>query len=844
MPRAPRVTKTRQNNASVARAAHRKASVEDIPDDSDMQSPPVHAPGQSAPVSVDHDGWDLNPDMELPHDEGLFLETPAGDPEMDLGISSAAELDAFTRFLSDALKAAQAATAKRQKESGRKERRGPYKGNSDTTKWRAKQLREQLAAKGFHDPFAFMRKKQELAQKEVLGQVAGSGMDCGPGHKEETAGMSGSAAETEIPTQLSVDCSISFSESSNAAGASPQIKSLPPLFAIPAEKQFALEPVNVKHVRLKEMLEALGSDNIPDDPSPETAADRALKILNYRDFPKLQRAAERLELESKDKNYDFVFRGRILAMLGTLRLYLDPLVSLSWRKASTVIAKSQGCGSHLARRIRDWLHVFLAKRELPKHNIGEYDSSLLDDEDFELKVKLHVQGIAAKDGHFRAQDVADFVASVDVQAELESKGIPIQEHTISVRTARRWLKRLDFRFGVRKNGLYIDGHEREDVVAYRNAFVKRWMDEYEPRMVTYDANGVPLYPRGFALGGAQAGRPFRLYLVTHDESTFYANDRRKTMWVHDSFKNTPLPKGEGVSIMVSDFLTPDWGRLKHDGMYVLSMEARILFRAGKNRDGYFASEDLLATADNAIDIFEAKTNGMATGLFMFDNAPSHQKRAADALSARKMPKNPHATWGQNPRMRPGLLPDGVTHQSFYFSEDHPTMPGWFKGMEQIIRERGQWPAAGLNAECTGFKCVPGSTGCCCRRTLFCAPDFVAQKSALQELVESRGHICDFYPKYHCELNFIEMYWGAAKLLYRKSPRTSGIDEMEANVIRSLDLIPQSSILRFANRSARFISAYAGGLTGAHLGYLKNKYRGHRVLPQGTLQEIKEALGIV
>jgi hypothetical protein len=43
------------------------------------------------------------------------------------------------------------------------------------------------------------------------------------------------------------------------------------------------------------------------------------------------------------------------------------------------------------------------------------------------------------------------------------------------------------------------------------------------------------------------------------------------------------------------------------------------------------------------------------------------------------------------------------------------------------------------------------------------PDFVSQKSQLEEFVVSQGHIWDFYPKYHCELNFIEQYWGAAKL---------------------------------------------------------------------------------
>jgi hypothetical protein len=71
----------------------------------------------------------------------------------------------------------------------------------------------------------------------------------------------------------------------------------------------------------------------------------------------------------------------------------------------------------------------------------------------------------------------------------------------------------------------------------------------------------------------------------------------------------------------------------------LSREARILFKAGVNRDGYFDADDLQRQVDYAIDIFESKTNGYAQGLFLFDNAPSHQKRAPNALSARKMPKS-------------------------------------------------------------------------------------------------------------------------------------------------------------------------------------------------------------
>lgn len=218
-------------------------------------------------------------------------------------------------------------------------------------------------------------------------------------------------------------------------------------------------------------------------------------------------------------------------------------------------------------------------------------------------------------------------------------------------------------------------------------------------------------------------------------------------------------------------------------------EARVFFKAGKGRDGYFDANDLLHQVENAIDIFESKTNGFATGLFLFDNAPSHQRRVPDALSARKMPKNPRPIWQHHkdgPKMRSTKFGVDNTPQDLYFTNDHPTMPGWFKGMEIIIREQGLWLQKGLKAQCEGFKCEAGETNCCCCRLLFTQSDFENQKSHLEEYITSRGHICDFYPKYHCELNFIEQYWGAAKLIYRTSPKTKDMKEMEDNVKNSLN----------------------------------------------------------
>jgi hypothetical protein len=64
-----------------------------------------------------------------------------------------------------------------------------------------------------------------------------------------------------------------------------------------------------------------------------------------------------------------------------------------------------------------------------------------------------------------------------------------------------------------------------------------------------------------------------------------------------------------------------------------------VFKPGKNCDGYFDLTELIKQVDCAIDIFEGKANGLAQGLFLFDNAPSHLKRAADAISATKMVKS-------------------------------------------------------------------------------------------------------------------------------------------------------------------------------------------------------------
>jgi hypothetical protein len=73
-------------------------------------------------------------------------------------------------------------------------------------------------------------------------------------------------------------------------------------------------------------------------------------------------------------------------------------------------------------------------------------------------------------------------------------------------------------------------------------------------------------------------------------------------------------------------------------LILLKSEAHVVFQLGKQCNGWFNSDHLLEQVNHAINIFDHMSNGQAQGLFIFDNAPSHQKRAPDVLSACYMVK--------------------------------------------------------------------------------------------------------------------------------------------------------------------------------------------------------------
>jgi len=234
-------------------------------------------------------------------------------------------------------------------------------------------------------------------------------------------------------------------------------------------------------------------------------------------------------------------------MLAMLRFYISGK-DTGWQEASLLAATSIGKGQSVARTLHGWIWDFLQDNEKLPISLHHGSMSRIKDEDLASEIHNHLQSLGKK--YLSAMDVIHHPNQSEVQARFKLKQTPDKS------TAARWMAAMEYRYRKEENGMYIDGPEREDVVNYcKKVFLPFWT-EIEQQMMIWNENNEATVPK-------LPDFPYtkRVVLVTHDESTFYANDRRKTQWIHKSEKATPNPKGEGASIMVSDFCSPDFGWL-------------------------------------------------------------------------------------------------------------------------------------------------------------------------------------------------------------------------------------------------------------------------------------------
>ena len=114
-------------------------------------------------------------------------------------------------------------------------------------------------------------------------------------------------------------------------------------------------------------------------------------------------------------------------------------------------------------------------------------------------------------------------------------------------------------------------------------------------------------------------------------------------------------------------------------------------------------------------------------------------------------------------------------------------------------------------------------------------DFQEQKGKLQETIEAAGYLGIFYPVYYCEVNFIEYYWGRAKL-YTRGHCEYTFPALVGNVPEALAQVSDNLIFKYYQPDLRMMEAYRNSVLYGPEDFKRHVftcYSSHRRIPESA-----------
>ena len=237
----------------------------------------------------------------------------------------------------------------------------------------------------------------------------------------------------------------------------------------------------------------------------------------------------------------------------------DAVARMFYRKANKGGGKSAaaktGAGArdrqyrHSAQKLRAAFHEFERSRTIITDNRGRSKGpSLIYDEDIKKLCRDVIK--STLETRFSAKQFQEAVSK-----ELCGRGLLRKGRTkIGNSTATFWLSQLGMVLINEKIGIYKDGHERKDVVEFRERYVKEDVNKYRPNMITYAGDDMDEIVE--AASGADLYRE-----IFHDESIVASNDGKSTYYGVEGTQDKCYSKSQGSSIMVSGFICSCHGKM-------------------------------------------------------------------------------------------------------------------------------------------------------------------------------------------------------------------------------------------------------------------------------------------
>jgi hypothetical protein len=519
--------------------------------------------------------------------------------------------------------------------------------------------------------------------------------------------------------------------------------------------------------------------------------------------------------------------------------------------------------------LRQWAAKFYSSSTLPRGRMSYRNrrEALINSEDFQEMARAVLRS--------RPGVITTASATKQFQALLRVllPGV-LKLPSLSDSTVRRWLRELGYRHKIiDKGGIYFDGHNRDDVVLYRQTEYVPKMGKLFERLQDYQRtedrkSWVPV-------GGQFDGK--EVVLLFQDESTVMTSDTVRVGWADSSGHGTGLKtKKRGQGIMISGYINARTG--------VLRMSNEEFEEAKKA--GYSGPQDSTETLEfgkgnwwtGESQVLQVKNSVLPLVNLLFppekfevvvvyDHSTCHSCYADDALKAerlnlsdggKKKPRPPaisKSDWDKKPHvetvwaLRPTTFSrtdqDGNTvqvEQAMHLNDGLP------KGMKTVLSERGismtDSSGKALLATCVLCSTQGGlydgkDRDCCCyRHVLSLQPDFKAERPLVERTLTAAGVGCLFLPKFHCELNPIELVWAALKAQIRKRNDCTlatlrvALDEEWANIGLAL-------VRGCCMRVRRYVDAYSRGLTGGLAKYAVTIFKSHRRIPGHIVDKLEE-----
>ena len=450
------------------------------------------------------------------------------------------------------------------------------------------------------------------------------------------------------------------------------------------------------------------------------------------------------------------------------------------------------------RTIRRWVEDFMSNGgEFSESQQGHY-VTLMSNEELCERAREYVRENAAPRGRPNLTSAA-FCQWVNNELLPNTVLDPGYPRRVSVETARKWLHELGFDVLQMSKGVFIDGHERPDVVESREKFIRKMTEcgFLRPDNAPTEEAAQAL-PTDVPHMTKEKGE--KCIVWWHDESAYNTSEDTPILW-GEKGKLPIKPKGKGSSIMISEFIEEKDGYLAlSDEQYEFEVtntdqdiekSALAVLEIGEHREGYWNSDRFMEQVGKAVKIADMKyppSQGYHH-VWCFDHSCGHTAFAEDALIASKMNKGPG---GKQPRMRDTVW--NGQPQTMTLPDGRP------KGAALVLEERG-YNTKGMKLEEM-------------RAILADHDDFKNEKCRVDTFLSNSGHTCVFIPKFHCELNPIERVWSQSKR-YTRAYCDYTIRSLRRSIPLGLESVTKENIANYVRRCRNYMFAYLEGSAVGH-----------------------------